>query len=102
VEGRAVEVLALRDQSRGALASRLHRGADEARHLAAQVRSLSPAATLDRGYAVVQQQDGRVVLDPDQVEDAELLRVRVARGEFNAEARVSERGGPNASRGSDS
>jgi exodeoxyribonuclease VII large subunit len=84
VQGRAAEVLALRDRSRGALAGRLHRGADESRHLAAQVRSLSPAATLDRGYAVVQQQDGRVVLDPDQVEDAELLRVRVARGELVA------------------
>jgi exodeoxyribonuclease VII large subunit len=84
VEVRETEVQALRGRARGALAGRLDRGADEARHLAAQVRALSPAATLERGYAVVQQQDGRVVLDPDQVAADELLRLRLARGELAA------------------
>ena len=84
VEVRETEVQALQGRARGALAGRLDRGADEARHLAAQVRALSPAATLERGYAVVQQQDGRVVLDPDQVAADELLRLRLARGELAA------------------
>lgn len=50
--------------------------------LAAQVRALSPAATLDRGYAVVQRADGAVVRDPAEVADGEPLAVRVARGRF--------------------
>jgi exodeoxyribonuclease VII large subunit len=52
--------------------------------LAAQVRALSPAATLDRGYAVVQRADGLVVRDPAQVADGDRLAVRVARGRFGA------------------
>jgi exodeoxyribonuclease VII large subunit len=82
VDARAADVGAAVDRARTALGARLHRATDEARHLAAQVRALSPAATLDRGYAVVQQQQGRVVLDPDQVEVDERLRVRVAHGEL--------------------
>jgi len=46
------------------------------------VRSLSPLATLERGYAVVQHGNGRVVMDRAEVEVDELLRVRVARGDF--------------------
>jgi exodeoxyribonuclease VII large subunit len=46
------------------------------------VRSLSPLATLERGYAVVQHADGRIVMDRADVEADELLRVRVARGDF--------------------
>ena len=42
--------------------------------------ALSPAATLDRGYAVVQRADGALVRDPAEVADGERLRVRVAGG----------------------
>jgi exodeoxyribonuclease VII large subunit len=56
--------------------------------LAAQVRALSPAATLDRGYAVVQRADGRAVRDPAEVAVDDELAVRVARGRFAA--RVAE------------
>ena len=56
--------------------------ADQVGHLRAQVRTLSPQSTLDRGYAVVQHRDGRVVTDQAEVEVDELLRVRVARGDF--------------------
>lgn len=55
--------------------------------LAAQVRALSPAATLERGYAVVQRADGLVVRDPADVAVDDELAVRVARGRF--EARVA-------------
>jgi exodeoxyribonuclease VII large subunit len=48
------------------------------------VRALSPQATLDRGYAVVQRADGLVVRDPAEAHGR--LRVRVARGEFDATA----------------
>jgi exodeoxyribonuclease VII large subunit len=90
VEVREADVQGLLDRSRGALATRLHRGADEARHLAAQVRALSPAATLERGYAVVQQPDGRVVVDPAEVPPGARLRVRVARGELAVRSVAAE------------
>jgi hypothetical protein len=38
---------------------------------------------------VVQLQDGRVLLDPDDVEDREPLRLRLARGELAARAELS-------------
>ena len=48
----------------------------------AQLRALSPAATLERGYAVVQRADGLVVRDPAEVVADDELAVRVARGRF--------------------
>ena len=62
--------------------ARLHRADDEVRHLSARVRALSPQSTLERGYAVVQHRDGRVVTSQDELEPEELLRVRVAHGDF--------------------
>jgi exodeoxyribonuclease VII large subunit len=54
-------------------------------HVRAQVRTLSPQATLDRGYAVVRRAaDGTVVRAPDDAIGP--LRVRVAGGEFGAAA----------------
>jgi exodeoxyribonuclease VII large subunit len=49
-------------------------------HARARVAALSPAATLDRGYAVVQKADGSLVRNPAEVADGERLRVRVAGG----------------------
>jgi exodeoxyribonuclease VII large subunit len=51
------------------------------------VLSLSPAATLERGYAVVQRADGVVVRSPAQAVPGTPLRVRVAHGEIAAVAR---------------
>lgn len=59
--------------------------ATETARLAGQVRALSPAATLERGYAVVQRADGAVVRSPDDVTAGDRLRVRVADGELTAE-----------------
>jgi exodeoxyribonuclease VII large subunit len=73
---------ALRHRSRDRMSSRVVRAEDEVRHLGARVRSLSPQSTLERGYAVVQHRDGRVVVSRDEVRRDELLRVRVARGDF--------------------
>jgi exodeoxyribonuclease VII large subunit len=44
------------------------------------VSALSPAATLERGYAVVQRADGALVRNPAEVADDERLRVRLAGG----------------------
>ena len=51
-------------------------------HLA-RVRALSPAATLARGYAVVQQEDGNVVRDASRVSPGERLAVRLAEGRLD-------------------
>ena len=75
----------LRDNARRSLDSALRHGHAEIVGLAAQVRALSPAATLDRGYAVVQGPDGHVVRDPADVSAGERLRIRVAAGELAAD-----------------
>jgi len=75
---------ALRESARRSLHTALVHGHAEVAGLSAQVRALSPAATLDRGYAVVQGADGHVVRDPGDVAPEELLRIRVARGELAA------------------
>jgi exodeoxyribonuclease VII large subunit len=71
-----------------ALVARARRCADAAvtaavadlAHTTARVRALSPAATLDRGYAVVQNADGAVVRDATTVDNGEALGVRLATG----------------------
>lgn len=76
------ELADLRQRATSQVRSSVHRAADQVAHLLARVRALSPQSTLERGYAVVQRRSGEVVTDPGQVEAAELLGVRVARGEF--------------------
>lgn len=51
-------------------------------HLAARVRALSPAATLDRGYAIVTTAEHAIVRDPEQLAAGQQLHVRVAQGSF--------------------
>lgn len=46
--------------------------------------ALSPQGTLERGYAVVQRPDGRVVRGQEDVHPGDVLRVRVAHGDFAA------------------
>jgi exodeoxyribonuclease VII large subunit len=48
--------------------------------LAARVTALSPEATLQRGYAVLQKADGTAVRSPDDVAAGEALSARVAAG----------------------
>jgi exodeoxyribonuclease VII large subunit len=90
ITARRQELDALTDRARRRVHSNVNRAADQIDHLRSQVRSLSPLATLERGYAVVQHADGRIVMDRVEVEADELLRVRVARGDF-AVRPVSER-----------
>lgn len=80
---RRAEVEQLRDRATARVEARLHRAADTIAHLLRQVTALSPQSTLERGYAVVQHADGRVVMDQVDLEPQELLRVRVARGDFD-------------------
>ncbi|MEV4972633.1 exodeoxyribonuclease VII large subunit [Streptomyces scopuliridis] len=88
VDERAAEVDALADRSRRVLRHLLDRADSELSHTRARVVALSPAATLERGYAVLQRPDGTVVRSPEEVTAAEELRARVAEGEFTV--RVAE------------
>ncbi|MFF1510655.1 exodeoxyribonuclease VII large subunit [Streptomyces sp. NPDC058326] len=82
VEVREDEVAALLARSRRVLGHLLDRADSELSHTRARVRALSPAATLERGYAVLQRADGAVVRSPDEVTEGDELRARVAEGEF--------------------
>ena len=84
VTARAADVVSVLERSRRALDSRLTRAVDDVDHVRARVHALSPAATLDRGYAVVQTGDGAVVRAADDVGVGEVVRVRVSEGEFRA------------------
>ncbi len=79
---RRQELDALSDRAAQRVRASLHRAGDQISHLRAQVRALSPLSTLERGYAVVQHADGRIVMDRAEVDADEMLRVRVARGDF--------------------
>ncbi len=84
VAPREAEVRAVVDRARRSLLHRLDRAADELVHTQARVRALSPAATLERGYAVVQRADGAVLRSPSEVASGDPLRVRLAEGELAA------------------
>jgi exodeoxyribonuclease VII large subunit len=87
VEHRGADITALRERAVRCLEQRLHRADDELRHTLARLRALSPAATLERGYAIVQRADGHVVRAADDVKIDDILRVRLAEGELDATVR---------------
>jgi exodeoxyribonuclease VII large subunit len=82
VDGRAEELAALVGRSRRTLGHLLDRARGDLEHTRARVVALSPAATLRRGYAVLQRADGAAVRAADEVARGEALRARVADGAF--------------------
>jgi len=53
---------------------------EEIANLSTGLRTLSPQSTLDRGYAVVQKIDGRIVRRASEVTTGEHLKIRLADG----------------------
>jgi exodeoxyribonuclease VII large subunit len=96
-EGQVIEQA--RERAMRAVTTRIDRARDDIRHLAQQVHALSPAATLDRGYAVVQAADGSVIRDPAQVAPGDRLRLRLSGGELAAAALASAIEGAGAADG---
>ena len=86
------EAAALRDRLRRCLRSRVDAAAADLAHSRARVAALSPAATLRRGYAVVQRTDGTVVRRPSDVDAGDPLRIRLAEGALAATAGGEESG----------
>jgi exodeoxyribonuclease VII large subunit len=56
------------------------RAKTEIEQIAARVRTLSPQATLDRGYAVVQRADGSIARSPKDLKSGDQLKLRLADG----------------------
>ncbi|NYG60382.1 exodeoxyribonuclease VII large subunit [Nocardioides daedukensis] len=81
---RADEIDQLRDRARRTLRHRLDRAADDVRHNAARVSALSPLATLQRGYAVLQDSSGHVLTSVAGLESGAEVSVRVADGRLHA------------------
>lgn len=78
---------ALKLAAGNALVNVLSRADLAVRELNASLRALGPQATLDRGYAVVRDAHGKVVRDIAELRTGDVIAVRLARGETNAEVR---------------
>ena len=89
VSVRHEDLVRLRDRSTMAIEGAVAREADRVSHLRAHVRSLSPQNTLDRGYAVVQNEECEVVRTPGQAPLDSLLAIRVAGGRISARSETS-------------
>ncbi len=78
LDRREEQVLSLAERGRLAMTASIGRQASDVAHIRARLVALSPAATLRRGYAIVQQADSGVVTAATQVSDGDLLTVRFA------------------------
>jgi exodeoxyribonuclease VII large subunit len=86
VTSRAEVIVALKERSNRSFAARLKLAKEELKQIKARVRALSPQATLDRGYSVVQLSNGEILTDPKRLKAGEQLRMRLAKGEAAATA----------------
>ena len=86
ITSRAEIIAGLRDRSNRSFAHQLTLAKEELKQVRARVRALSPQATLDRGYSVVQLADGQIVTDPKKLQKGDVLRLRLAKGETKATA----------------
>jgi exodeoxyribonuclease VII large subunit len=80
----AEAVAGLRARARRRAHDAVHRAEADLAHSLARVRALSPAATLERGYALVLGPGGTIVRDPDDVAVGDTLAIRLASGELAA------------------
>jgi exodeoxyribonuclease VII large subunit len=89
VDVRATDIAGLRQRADRVFGHRIDRAEAHIEATTGRLRALSPAATLQRGYAIVQRAtDDHVVREPDEVEPGDALRVRIAGGEIAATVSV--------------
>jgi exodeoxyribonuclease VII large subunit len=81
----SADVEAVRERARRATLACVGESRTDIARLAARVTAMSPQATLDRGYAVLQRADGKAVRDPTDVAAGERLTGRVAAGRIPLE-----------------
>lgn len=80
IERRAEQAEQLGDRARRSLTASLDRAEDSLEHLRARLVTLSPAATLERGYAIVQRPSGDVVRRAHDVAPGDELTIRFPDG----------------------
>lgn len=85
VRRRSEEVAALRTRSQRCVQHRLDSAEADLARAVAHVRAVSPAATLARGYALVQDQAGTLVRDCAAVSVGQPLDVRLAAGRLSVD-----------------
>jgi exodeoxyribonuclease VII large subunit len=90
IKVRKDELSALRDRSHRGFKALLDIEKKEIKGVIAHLRSLSPQSTMDRGYAVVQSDDGKIVRDATKLKAGSVLRIRAAKGEAKASVLASE------------
>ena len=73
-----------------ATAARLEQAKTRLGLAAASLDALSPLAVLQRGYAIAQDKDGRLVRDATAVAPGDALRVRLAKGRLNCRVEGAE------------
>ncbi|HEY2950321.1 MAG TPA: exodeoxyribonuclease VII large subunit [Micromonosporaceae bacterium] len=84
IEQRATDIFALRDRATRSVTHRVEAAAGELGQTVARLRAVSPSATLQRGYAIVQHRDGHVLRAAAEVGPGDPLRIRLADGELAA------------------
>ena len=85
VDTRAADVDALHQRADRVFGHRLERAETDLSHTLARLRALSPAATLERGYAIVQRRsDGAVLRNPADAKPGDALRLRLSGGDLGA------------------
>jgi len=90
IKVRKEDLTALRDRSHRGFKALLDIEKKEIKGVIAHLRSLSPQSTMDRGYSVVQSDDGKIVRDATKLKAGSVLRIRAARGEAKASVLESE------------
>ena len=86
IERRQEQLTAATERARRSVSASLDRAQDGLDHTRARLLALSPAATLRRGYAIVQRDDASVVRSAAQVAEGETLTIRFAEDQLNAVA----------------
>jgi exodeoxyribonuclease VII large subunit len=91
VEARVEEIGQLRARAHRSVSHAVDRARDEVGHHRARARALSPLATLERGYAVLQDDDGGVVTSVSQLGTGDRISVRISDGRVRATTDAVER-----------
>jgi exodeoxyribonuclease VII large subunit len=93
LDRRQEQVNAMAERGRRCITAELTRAADDMNHVRARLLALSPAATMRRGYAIVQRTDGSVVRAATEVSTGERLTVRFPADRLTVTAGQAEPGG---------
>ncbi len=81
----------IEEQLKQKVKSKLQQGQSQIDTLAAQLRATSPQNALDRGFALVQTQDGKLLRDAKSLKVGENLQISLAKGSITAEVKTQDK-----------